>query len=160
MLDTPCCRSGGYLLTMAEEILYHKVFLIRGGDFENAGEVSTQIKAILTATGIERDIIRRTSIAGFEAEMNVVIHARSGEAELTITPVDIIITVSDEGPGIPDISLAMQEGYSTASDAMRERGFGAGMGLPNIKRNSDVFQIESHVGVGTTLRITIRHQKP
>ena len=145
---------------MDHEVLYHKVFIIRGGDFENAGEVSTQIKAVLKSTGIERDIIRRTSIASFEAEMNVVIHAQSGEAELVITPTDIHITVSDNGPGIPDIALAMQEGYSTATDAMRERGFGAGMGLPNIQKNSDEFQIESQVGVGTTLRIVIKHQKP
>jgi serine/threonine-protein kinase RsbT len=145
---------------MDQTVLYHKVFPIRGGDFENAGEVSTQIKAILKSTGIERDIIRRTSIAGYEAEMNVVIHAQSGEAELTITPTDIIITISDKGPGIPDIDLAMQEGYSTATDAMRERGFGAGMGLPNIKKNSDEFHIESTVGAGTTLTIVIRHQKP
>jgi anti-sigma regulatory factor (Ser/Thr protein kinase) len=145
---------------MSEEILYHKLFLIKGGDFENAGEVSTQVKAVLKATGIERDIIRRMSIASFEAEMNVVIHAQSGEADLTITPVSIIITITDKGPGIPDIELAMKEGYSTASDAMRERGFGAGMGLPNIRKNSDEFYIDSAVGVGTTVKVVIRHQKP
>lgn len=144
---------------MAEEVLYHKVFPIKGGDFENAGEVSTQVKAVLKAAGIERDIIRRTSIACFEAEMNVVIHAESGDADLTITPLSIIITVVDKGPGIPDIEMAMKEGYSTASDAMRERGFGAGMGLPNIKKNSDEFDIDSQVGVGTRLTVVIRHQK-
>jgi serine/threonine-protein kinase RsbT len=147
------------MLTMAKEILYRKVFPIRGGDFEKGGEVSTQIKAILKGAGIEYDIVRHAAIASFEAEMNVVIHAESGEAELIITPVDIQIIVADKGPGIPDIELAMQEGYSTASDAMRQRGFGGGMGLPNIKRNSDEFKLESVVGEGTTLTIVIRHQQ-
>jgi anti-sigma regulatory factor (Ser/Thr protein kinase) len=144
---------------MPEDVLYDKSFPVKGGDFDKAGEVSTQIKAILKETGIERDIIRRASIASFEAEMNVVIHAESGEAELVITATDIIITMSDHGPGIADLELAMQEGYSTASDAMRERGFGAGMGLPNIKKSVDDLQIESQVGVGTRLRMTIHHQK-
>jgi anti-sigma regulatory factor (Ser/Thr protein kinase) len=144
---------------MSEDVLYDKRFLVKGGDFDKAGEVSTQIKAVLKDTGIERDIIRRACIASFEAEMNVVIHAVSGEAELVITATDIIITMSDHGPGIADLGLAMQEGYSTASDAMRERGFGAGMGLPNIQRSVDDLKIESQVGVGTTLRMTIHHQK-
>lgn len=145
---------------MPPEILYQKTWQVKGGDFDKAGEVSTQIKAILRDTGINREIIRRACIACFEAEMNVVIHAHVGEVELVITETDILITVTDKGPGIADIELAMQEGYSTASDAMRERGFGAGMGLPNIKKTSDKLEIESTVGVGTTLRIAIRHANP
>jgi serine/threonine-protein kinase RsbT len=143
---------------MAMEVLYHRTYPIKGDDFDKAGEVSTQIKAILKATGIPYDIIRRAAIASFEAEMNVVIHADSGEVDFVLTATDILITISDKGPGIKDISQAMQEGYSTASDAMRERGFGAGMGLPNIKKSVDDFEIESEVDVGTTLRLKIKHQ--
>jgi serine/threonine-protein kinase RsbT len=143
---------------MPVEVLYHKTYAVKGSDFDKAGEVATQIKGILKATGIQHDIIRRAAIASFEAEMNVVIHAESGEIEFELTPTEILITVSDKGPGIEDISLAMQEGYSTASDAMRARGFGAGMGLPNIKKSVDDFKIESEVGHGTTLRLRIKHQ--
>lgn len=143
---------------MTDEILYHRDFFVRGGDFDKAGEVSTQIKAILKGIGINSDIIRRTAIASFEAEMNVVIHADEGRIDFKLTPQDIQIIVIDKGKGIEDIDLAMREGYSTASDEMREMGFGAGMGLPNIKKNSDDFRIESEVGIGTTLWITICHK--
>ena len=139
------------------EVLYQKSFLVRGRDFDKAGEVSTQVKSILKALGIQSDVIRRVAIATFEAEMNVVIHAAEGKMDVQLTPEEIIIVVVDKGPGIADIDLAMQEGYSTASDEMREMGFGAGMGLPNIKRNSDRMHIESEVGVGTSLSIAIRH---
>jgi len=144
---------------MADAILYHRDFVVYGGDFNKAGEVSAQIKTILLGVGINSDIIRRVAIATFEAEMNVVIHADRGMIDFQLTPSDICIIVIDKGKGIENIELAMQEGYSTASDAMREMGFGAGMGLPNIKRNSDEFKIESEVGVGTSLWITIRHKK-
>jgi anti-sigma regulatory factor (Ser/Thr protein kinase) len=144
---------------MAEETLYHKSFYVRGGDFDKAGEVSTQIKAILKGVGINSNIIRRVAIATFEAEMNVVLHADQGKVDFTLTPTDIFITVTDRGKGIENIELAMQEGYSTASDEMREMGFGAGMGLPNIRKNSDEFEIESKAGVGTSLAITIHHLK-
>jgi anti-sigma regulatory factor (Ser/Thr protein kinase) len=140
---------------MAEDALYKKTFTVQGGDFEKAGEVSTRIKEILKSTGIESTIIRRVAIASFEAEMNVVIHADSGRVDFTLTPDAIIIIVDDKGPGIEDIELAMQEGYSTASDEMREKGFGAGMGLPNIKKTADDLRIDSVVGEGTVLRITI-----
>jgi serine/threonine-protein kinase RsbT len=143
---------------MPVEVLYHKTYAVKGGDFDKAGEVSTQIKGILKATGIQHDIIRRAAIASFEAEMNVVIHAESGEIDFVLTPTDIEITVSDKGPGIEDIPRAMQEGYSTASDAMRARGFGAGMGLPNIKKSVDDFEIETEVGVGTRLKLKIKHK--
>lgn len=144
---------------MAKEVLYRKSFPVHGGDFDRAGEVSTQIKAILKGIGINSQIVRRVAIATFESELNVVIHAEEGTIDVTITPIDIMITVSDRGKGIPDIDQAMVEGWSTAPDEMREMGFGAGMGLPNIKKNSDRFSIESEVGVGTTLRLTIRHKQ-
>jgi len=101
-------------------------------------------------------LIRRAAIASYEAEMNVVLYATKGTMELKVTPKDIRVMVEDEGPGIPDIELAMREGYSTASDEIREMGFGAGMGLSNIKKNADDFIIRSLVGKGTTLEITFR----
>jgi len=129
--------------------------VVRGGDFENAGETSAGVTAILKDLEIDPDIILRVGVVTFEAEMNVVLYARKGSMELRVTPKDIRITVEDEGDGIPDLELAMQEGYSTASEEIREMGFGAGMGLPNIKRNANAFTINSVVGKGTTLEITI-----
>ena len=114
------------------------------------------MKSILREIGIDPPVIRRAAIAAYEAEMNVVLYARKGSMELRVSPRDIRIHVEDEGQGIPDIELAMQEGYSTASDEIREMGFGAGMGLPNIKKNADSFDISSVVGKGTALDITIR----
>jgi anti-sigma regulatory factor (Ser/Thr protein kinase) len=143
---------------MAEDALYEKSFFVRGGDFDKAGEVSTQIKSILKGVGINSDVVRRVAIATFEGELNVVIHAEEGTVDVKITPADVLITIADRGKGIEDIDQAMQEGFSTASDEMREKGFGAGMGLPNIKKNSDEFKIESELGVGTTLWIAIRHK--
>ncbi len=126
-------------------------FPISGGDFH----VSTQIKEILKELGIEPTIIRRAAIAAYEAEMNVVMYARQGNFTLKVTPNQVHFCVEDEGQGIPDINLAMQEGYSTATPEMREMGFGAGMCLPNIKNNADLFEISSEVGKGTFLKITI-----
>ena len=114
------------------------------------------IKGILKEIGIHPSLIRRAAIASYEAEMNVVLYANKGMMELRITPKDIRVMVEDEGPGIPDIELAMREGYSTASDEIREMGFGAGMGLSNIKKNADDFIIRSLVGKGTTLEIMFR----
>ena len=145
---------------MAEPVLFERSYPVNGGDFDKSGEVSTQIKSFLSELDMNSTIIRRAAIATFEAEVNVVIHAESsGIVEMVLTPVDIIIRVTDDGQGIADIELAMQEGFSTASDQMREMGFGAGMGLPNIKRNADRFTIESQVGRGTTLEIVIHHQQ-
>lgn len=144
---------------MSEEVLYEKLFPVHGGDFDRAGEVSTQIKSILRGIGINSDVVRRVAIAAFESELNVVIHAREGHVGIRITPQDIVMIVQDKGQGIPDIAQAMKEGFSTASDEMREMGFGAGMGLPTIKKNSDLFEIESEVGVGTRLTITIHHRE-
>jgi len=133
------------------EALYSQKFEIQGGDFNNAGMISTEIKSILKELKIPQPIVRRTVIATFEGEMNVVMYADEGSIELIILPNFINIKIEDKGQGIKDISKAIQEGFSTATEEMREKGFGAGMGLPNIKRNSDIFNIESEVGKGTSL---------
>jgi anti-sigma regulatory factor (Ser/Thr protein kinase) len=126
-----------------------------GRDFANAGRVSTSIKDILKGLGIQAAIVRRVAIASYEAEMNLVMYAMRGRMRLTVSSEAITLHVDDEGPGIENISLAMQEGYSTATPEMREMGFGAGMGLPNIKKNSDEFVITSEVGRGTRLLIRV-----
>jgi anti-sigma regulatory factor (Ser/Thr protein kinase) len=128
---------------------------IAGSDFTNAGRASTSIKETLKEMGLASALVRRVAIAAYEAEMNTVMYARRGTMTLHVTPADVTIDVRDEGPGIPDIPLAMQEGYSTATPEMRELGFGAGMGLPNIKRNADDLTITSDVGRGTILVMTV-----
>ncbi len=138
--------------------LFSQQFSVEGGDFRNAGAASTQIKTILKQIGIPGEVIRRVAIAAYEAEMNMVMYAKRGVMTLRIEPMKVEISVEDEGPGIEDIELAMQEGYSTASPEMRKMGFGAGMGLPNIKKNSDEFSIASTVGKGTQLSILIRNR--
>ncbi len=140
---------------MPAEPLFIQRFEIHGRDFVNAGKASSTVKIILREIGVAPAAIRRAAIACYEAEMNVVLYARKGSMELRVSPKDIRITVEDEGNGIPDLELAMQEGYSTASEEIREMGFGAGMGLPNIQRNVDAFTINSVVGKGTTLEIRI-----
>ena len=129
-------------------------FKIQGGDFSRAGRVSTTIKEILQEVGIDPIIIRRAAIACYEAEMNVVMYAQRADLILNLTPEEMTIRIEDEGPGIEDIDKAMVEGFSTATDKMREMGFGAGMGLPNINRNADNFWIGSIHGKGTVLIIT------
>jgi anti-sigma regulatory factor (Ser/Thr protein kinase) len=143
---------------MPDEPLFEKSFNISGGDFVNAGEVASKVKKILQDLGVSNKVIRRATIAIYEAEMNVVWYARQGTLTLSVTPELLHIKVTDEGNGIEDIELAMREGYSTASEEIREKGFGAGMGLPNIKKNSDEFYIASVVGQGTVLDITILRQ--
>lgn len=133
-------------------------FQLIGGNFANAGEASIQLKNKLTELGLNEDIIKRATIATFEAEMNVIIYAAAGWLRYYITPRHIKIIVEDMGPGIPDIELAMQEGYSTAPEWVREMGWGAGMGLPNMKKNSDEFKIDSVVGEGTTVEMVINLQ--
>jgi len=130
-------------------------FPLISGDFSIAGESSAQLKKILTDHGVAEDIIRRASIATFEAEMNVIIYAAAGTLHYTITPQQIKIVIVDMGPGIKDIDQAMQEGFSTAPDWVREMGWGAGMGLPNMKKNSDEFKLDSVVGEGTTVEMAI-----
>ncbi|MCD6161428.1 MAG: anti-sigma regulatory factor [candidate division Zixibacteria bacterium] len=134
---------------------FSHAFVIKGRNFSKAGSVSIDIKEILREIGIDSAIIRRAAIAAYEAEMNVVMYADKGEMVLRLNPEAIRITLDDKGPGIEDIEMAMQEGYSTATDEIREMGFGAGMGLPNIKKNADVFELESAVGKGTSYNIII-----
>lgn len=126
-------------------------FPVEKDDFERAGEASSKIKKILRQLGMNSDIIRRVAIGAYEAEMNLVIHSLGGIISIIIDPKSIIIKAEDIGPGIDNIELAMKEGYSTASDRIREMGFGAGMGLPNMKKCSDEFTIESVVGKGTKI---------
>lgn len=140
---------------MKSDVLFQQKFKINGGDFVNAGEASIKIRNILKEIGIDTDIIRRIAIAAYEAEMNVVMYSHHGAMHLLVYPGKILLKIEDKGHGIEDIELAMQPGYSTATEEMREMGFGAGMGLPNIKKNSDVFNITSTIGKGTNLEITI-----
>ncbi len=130
-------------------------FQLIGGDFTNAGEASTNLKMHLAELGVNADIVRRAAIATFEAEMNVIIYAAAGRLHYCITRDCITVRIEDMGPGIEDIEQAMQEGYSTAPDWVRNMGWGAGMGLPNIKKNSDTFTVDSVVGEGTTVEMIL-----
>ncbi len=141
---------------MDEPVLYRETFTITGDDFEHGGDASASVKAALKDLGLDPSIVRRLSIANFEAEMNVIMYAEQARMDLVITPSAIRVVVADRGPGIENVELAMQEGYSTATAEMRARGFGAGMGLPNIRRSTDSFEIESVPGQGTTLRYSVR----
>ncbi|MDQ2085461.1 ATP-binding protein [Herbivorax sp. ANBcel31] len=132
-----------------------KEFVIPADDFAAAGEASSSVKKMLRQLGVAPQAVKKTAVSMYEAEMNVVIHAGGGRAFVQIDSERIVIKIKDEGPGIPDVDMAMEEGYSTASDEIREKGFGAGMGLPNIKRYSDKFDIITEVGKGTTVEITI-----
>ncbi len=128
---------------------------VDAGEFILVGAASSKLKKTLKQLGIPNEIIRKVSIAMYEAEINMVIHANGGVIDVEITPEKINIVLKDQGPGIDDVNLAMQVGYSTASKEAREMGFGAGMGLPNIKRCSDDLKIKSEVGVGTTVEIDV-----
>ena len=130
-------------------------FDVAGENFTSAGEASVQVKKNLRSLGIAPDIIRRVSIAMYEGEINMVIHAGGGKAEVLVEPDKITIILSDEGPGIADVSQAMQEGFSTAPDNIRALGFGAGMGLPNMKRYTDTMDIDTELGKGTTITMTV-----
>lgn len=140
---------------MSESVTFH--FEVDGTDFTSAGQASVLVKKHLRQLGIPPEIIRRVSIAMYEGEINMVIHAGGGEAFVTVSEEDITILLSDKGPGIADVEKAMQEGYSTATDNVRSLGFGAGMGLPNMKRYTDSMDIKSEVGVGTdiTMRVNL-----
>ena len=130
-------------------------FDVDGDNFTSAGEASVEVKRKLRLLGFSPEVIRCVSIAMYEGEINMVIHARGGAADVTIYRDRIEIVLTDHGPGIADIGLAMQEGYSTAQDNIRTLGFGAGMGLPNMKRYTDEMEITSKVGEGTTVRMTV-----
>jgi anti-sigma regulatory factor (Ser/Thr protein kinase) len=138
------------------EELFSRSFPVRGRDFEKAGEASTEIKTLLKELEIDPHVIRRAVVVAFEAEMNVVMYAEEGTVSFVLTDEDVGIEVADRGPGIPDVGLALQEGWSTATDEMREMGFGFGMGLPNIRKNSDVFDVRTEVGKGTVVTSRIR----
>ncbi|MEW6244238.1 MAG: anti-sigma regulatory factor [Bacillota bacterium] len=130
-------------------------FHIRGMDFASGGEASARIRGVCVQLGLPASVTRRVAIVTYEAEMNIVIHAIRGTLQATITPEQVEIEAVDQGPGIPDIDRAMEEGFSTAPPSVREMGFGAGMGLPNIKAHSDALTIESVVGVGTRVHSVI-----
>lgn len=140
---------------MKNRVLLQQEFGIQGGDFVNAGESSCKIRNTLREIGIDSDIIRRIAIAAYEAEMNVVMYAHHGTMKINVYRDKILLTINDKGPGIENIALAMKPGFSTATEEMREMGFGAGMGLPNMKKNADTFKISSEVGKGTRLEIKI-----
>jgi len=128
---------------------------IDGDSFTSAGEASVKVKKSLRQMGFDPEIIRKVSVAMYEGEINMVIHAQGGRATVDVFDDRIVIVLADRGPGIPDIELAMQAGYSTAPDNIRSLGFGAGMGLPNMKKYTDDMKIESQVGVGTTITMVV-----
>lgn len=130
---------------------------VAAGDFDRAGEASSSIKRLLQKIGVPADIIRRIAIGTYEAEMNVIIHAGGGVVAAEISPERTIVTVADNGPGIADIELAKQEGWSTAPDYVRQMGFGAGMGLPNMIKCSDEFDIVSEINQGTRIIMVFNH---
>ncbi|MBQ5398170.1 MAG: ATP-binding protein [Ruminococcus sp.] len=133
----------------------HLHYEVPSDDFTRAGEASGSVKKRLKSLGYNTDAIRRVAIAMYEAEINMVIHADGGFCDVDIYPDRVEVLLSDKGPGIPDVEKAMQEGYSTAPDNVRSLGFGAGMGLPNIKKYTDEMRIETTIGVGTNLYLTV-----
>jgi len=135
------------------EIRLH--FNIPADDFISAGEASSSVKKTLNHLGVAPQVVKKTAIAMYEAEINAMIHAGGGLADICIDEDKIVVVIRDQGPGIPDLDLAMQEGYSTAPDTIREMGFGAGMGLPNMKRYADKLDIKSEVGKGTEVSIIV-----
>lgn len=132
------------------------VYPVEGGDLIEAGEASSKMKLTLKKLGLPQDVIRRASICMYEGEINMVIHADGGQAVVEVDSGEIVIRMEDRGPGIPDVAQAMQEGFSTAGQTARELGFGAGMGLPNIKRYSDEMTIDTELGKGTTVTVRIK----
>jgi serine/threonine-protein kinase RsbT len=142
-------------LNETEDTLNKYSFDVEGGNFNAAGTVSMRIKSILKQSGLPDDIVRKSAIVSYEAEINIVSYAKKGTIQLTVTSNAVEIEVADEGPGIPNIELAMEQGYSTANQQIREMGFGAGMGLHNIKSYSDKFDISSEVDKGTFLKMII-----
>ena len=138
---------------MSDMAMFREVYPVEAGAFVSAGEVSQSIKQILKKVGVPSGVVRRVSVAAYEVELNLVIHSLGGEMELVVLPDKVELDVRDRGPGIPDIEMAMTEGFSTASDDVRMMGFGAGMGLPNMRRNATDFHISSTVGVGTVIEM-------
>ena len=139
---------------MSEAVKFH--FSVDGEDFSSAGQASVRVKKNLRQLGISPEIIRKVSIAMYEGEINMVIHAGGGSADVLVYEDRIEISLDDHGPGIPDVERAMQEGFSTAPDNIRSLGFGAGMGLPNMKRYTDSMRIDTEIGVGTHILMTVK----
>lgn len=138
---------------MSEVMKLH--FTVNGDDFTRAGEVSSKVKKTLNQLGFNPEVVRKVAIAMYEGEINMVIHADGGDIDVEISSDEIIIVMKDVGPGIPDLEMAMQEGFSTADNSVRELGFGAGMGLPNMKKYSDLMKIDTEIGKGTTVTLTV-----
>lgn len=138
---------------MAEVITLN--YDISPDDFTRAGEASSDVKSKLKMMGVSPEAVRKVSIAMYEGEINMVIHARGGKITVEITPKEVRMILADQGPGIPDIEKAMQAGWSTAPDEVRSLGFGAGMGLPNMKKYSDEMKVETKLGVGTTVTMVV-----
>ena len=139
---------------MSEEII-RLHYDINDEDFSAAGEASSGVKKTLSALGVSPETVKRVAIAMYEAEINAVIHADGGVADIEITPEQIKVVISDRGPGIPNMEAAMQPGFSTASETVRELGFGAGMGLPNMKKHTDDMKIDTVIGEGTTITMRV-----
>ncbi len=142
MIDQPGFRN-------RQMSFIHKSYHVTKNDFIHAGEASIHVKNLLKSMNYDSDLVRRVAICGYEAEMNLVMHGGDGQLSVDVSAEKVIVEVADKGPGIPDVELAMQEGYSTARDEYREMGFGAGMGLPNMKKNSDEMSVISEPGNGT-----------
>ena len=140
------------------EELFRISYPVASADYTSAGKASQDIKRRLKQLGVGGDVLRRVAVASYEVELNLVIHSEGGELTLTVFPEAVQLVSSDVGPGIPDLDMAMREGYSTANEEARAMGFGAGMGLPNMKRNSDDFSITSEVGKGTTITMVFKLQ--
>lgn len=133
-------------------------YTVAGDDFTLAGTASGEVKKLLRQLGAAPDAIRKVAISMYEGEINMVIHANGGVIDVEISPERVVMVLTDHGPGIPDIEAAMREGFSTAPDTVRSLGFGAGMGLPNMKKYADSLEVDSAVGVGTTIRMTVDMQ--
>ncbi|MGN0986189.1 MAG: ATP-binding protein [Candidatus Enterenecus sp.] len=134
----------------------HLTYEVAGGDLSRAGEASSSVKQTLRKLGYDSDTVRRVSVCMYEGEINMVIHADGGTASVEVGLDAITITLADRGPGIPDVEQAMQAGFTTAGDSVRDLGFGAGMGLPNMKKYSDSMTVDTTVGVGTTVTMVVR----
>ena len=139
---------------MSGNLKFH--YDVDGENFSSAGQASVDVKKHLRNLGFSPDVIRRVSIAMYEGEINMVIHASGGSADVEVTPDEIVIILEDTGPGIPNVELALKEGYSTAKDNIRQLGFGAGMGLPNMKKYTDDMRIDTEVGKGTRITMKVR----
>lgn len=135
--------------------LIAEVFPVEKDDFVSAGEVSAKIKRTLKKLGVDSSVLRRISVCSYEVELNLVIHSLGGTIDFSVDEDEVTLLIRDRGPGIPDLDLAMREGWSTAPESVRNMGFGAGMGLPNMKRCSDDMTIDTQVGVGTTVTMQI-----